>query len=125
VSPGTIKASKVGGGPASGETEARELAPRQEVTYHCDRGCDFTRVYAEGITPPPAVDCRCGGTGRLPEAPEDAQPGTPGYTTNEKCGHQKDARTPFDRVRERRTEAELEQILAEELERVREGGWSR
>jgi hypothetical protein len=108
------------------EEEPREAAPRQGVTYHCERACAFSPFIvplAAEATPPPAWDCRCGGTGRLDGAPEDtpAEVILPGYTTAQ--GQHKRAiqegMGPWGQLRKRRSIPELDALLAERLEAVR------
>jgi hypothetical protein len=129
VSPGTIKATKVGSGPASGETEARELAPRQEIIYICARCGPFTITLAAEATPRPAWDCRCGSPARLDGLPEGtpAEVILPGYTTAQ--GQHKRAiqegMGPWGQLRKRRSIRELDALLAERLAQVRETGAAR
>jgi hypothetical protein len=89
-------------------------APRQCVTYACDRGHDFTLVLAAVAVPPPVARCRCGGTGSV-----GGQVPGPG-------GQDHHARH-LRQLHERRTRDELELILAErlaELPRIRYREWT-
>lgn len=103
------------------EQEPREAAPRQEVTFHCGKGHDFTRPFAAGVKPPDAFDCRCGGIGIRDGAPADTprEVELPGQKTG---GPPKDRHaaetTPKAQLLKRRSRAQLEAILAERLAEV-------
>jgi hypothetical protein len=101
-------------GAISYETEyATEPAPRQLVKFHCERGHDFSVPFADEADLPSAWDCRLHGTvadiidGPAME-PKKVKP----------------PRTHWDMLIERRTIADLEEVLAERLEvlRARRGG---
>ena len=98
-------------GAKSFEDEAGvEFAPRQEVSYDCPRKHHFTLTFAEEAEIPAVWECpRCGGEslrsdGERPELKEEKPP-----------------RTHWDMLRERRTIAELEDLLAERLDLLRSG----
>src|SRR3954453_18642451 len=107
-------------GAKSFEDEAGvEFAARQEVGYDCSRHHHFTLVFSAEEDIPSLWECpRCGAEslrsdGRRPEAKEE-----------------KPVRTHWDMLRERRSIAELEDLLAERLDLLPpgEGGptaWSR
>ena len=85
-------------------------APRQEVTYHCPRDHEFTVTFAAGVVAPDTWEwCRCGAEGH-----RDG----PGQAANlravEHARH-------MGHVFSRRTQAELDQILAEALAEMRAG----
>jgi hypothetical protein len=88
-----------------------DLAPRQDVAYGCPNGHRFDIPFALEAEVPPTWECRvCGAqTVRVDgEAPEQ-KPGKP-------------SRTHWDMLLERRTVADLEEVLAERLEVLRTGG---
>ena len=107
-------------GAKSFEDEAGvEFAARQEVGYDCSRNHHFTLVFSAEAEIPSLWECpRCGAEslrsdGQRPEAKEE-----------------KAARTHWDMLRERRSIAELEDLLAERLTLLRAGelgstAWSR
>ena len=115
------------------EENPRELAPQQQAIYHCrNAGCPFTPFpvpLATGVEPPAALDCRCGGTGRLDGAPEDAEVVLPAYGQSTggrpKGSAPKDGMDPWGQLMKRRTQKELDQILAERLAEVRQTGAAR
>ena len=78
---------------------------RQDVTYRCDRdrGHDFTVTYDAAAIPPAETSCRCGGTGHV--AGHALAGG----------GQAAEHDRRMSQVRQRRTEADLEQILADRL----------
>lgn len=86
------------------------MAPRQEVEYLCPDGHTFTVTMAdEADVPSEWEDPKTGQIGRLvggepPEAKDE-----------------KPVRTHWDMLLERRSEAELEEILTERLEMLRGG----
>lgn|SRR5680860_20333 len=87
-----------------------EMAPRKQVEYVCDDGLTFTVTMADDADLPHQwEDPRTGKIGRLVDgvAPEgkDVKP----------------ARTHWDMLLERRSIAELEEILTERLELLRAG----
>lgn len=85
-----------------------DLAPRQEVTYDCPRGHRFSITFATEAELPPKWECRfCG---------EDALM-VDGEQPLEKKA--KPARTHWDMLLERRSMADLEEVLAERLELLR------
>jgi len=79
---------------------------RQHVVYQCDRdrGHDFTVTYDAAAIPPAEASCRCGGTGHAAAGHALAGQAVAG---------EHDRR--MSQVRQRRTEADLEQILADRL----------
>ncbi len=98
-------------GAKSFEDEAGvEFAPRREVGFDCPRQHHFSLVFAEEAEIPSLWECpRCGAEslrsdGHRPEAKEE-----------------KPIRTHWDMLRERRSIAELEDLLAERLTLLRSG----
>jgi hypothetical protein len=84
-------------------------AARQNVTYHCPHGHSVVVPLSLEADVPPLWECRCGAMAlrENTEAPEE-KPGKP-------------TRTHWDMLMERRTTAELEELLAERLELLRSG----
>jgi RNA polymerase-binding protein len=98
-------------GAKSFEDEAGvEFAARQEVGYDCPREHHFTLVFSAEADIPPVWECpRCGAESlrsdvERPELKEEKPP-----------------RTHWDMLRERRSIAELEELLAERLNQLRSG----
>jgi rubredoxin len=98
-------------GAKSFEDEAGvEFAARQEVGYDCPREHHFTLVFSAEADIPSVWECpRCGAEslrsdGERPELKEEKAP-----------------RTHWDMLRERRSIAELEELLAERLSQLRSG----
>lgn len=95
-------------GPAHGG-ERGELAPRQVVVFWCCHGHETVRSFADDVVAPPEWECpQCGCL-----AGHDKTNPPP------KKGHEP-FKTHLAYVRERRTEADGEAILAEALERLRQ-----
>lgn len=82
-----------------------ELAERQAVTYDCPQGHRFSVPFAAEAEVPALWECRvCGRTalvrnGEIPTPTKKVKP----------------TRTPWDMLMERRTTADLEEVLAERL----------
>jgi hypothetical protein len=96
-------------GAVSYETEyGTEPAPRNIAAYSCARGHEFSVPFAEEAEIPSTWECRLDGTsaqlidGPAPEAKKV-----------------KPARTHWDMLMERRTIADLEEVLAERLDVLR------
>lgn len=86
-----------------------DLAPRQEVTYDCPGGHRFAITFATEAEVPANWECRyCGDSALLVdgEVPQDKKA--------------KPARTHWDMLLERRSMEDLEEVLAERLELLRE-----
>lgn len=104
----SMRGSRLGSN--SMESEAGvQLAARQNVTYDCPNGHSVVVPMSLEADVPAVWECRCGAEAirRDHEAPE-AKAGKP-------------ARTHWDMLMERRTTAELEELLAERLELLRSG----
>lgn len=84
-------------------------AARQDVTYNCPNGHAVVVPFSVEAEVPALWECRCGGMAlrENTEAPEE-KPG-------------KQARTHWDMLMERRTTAELEELLEERLALLRSG----
>ena len=104
-----IRGSRVGSGPM-GEAERGDTAPRIRVSYWCANGHETRPSFAEepGVAAPETWDCpRCG----LPAGRERELPPAPPRTEPYK--------THLAYVKERRTTADGEAILAEALAKLR------
>ena len=88
---------------------AQELAPRMRVIYVCDAGHSFAVPFAADAEPPTTWTCRCGDEALRPgfAKPEEKQIRV--------------GRTHLEILHERRSQAFLEKLLAEELRALREG----
>lgn len=85
-----------------------EFAPRQEIGFDCPVGHHFSRVFAEDAELPTSWECpRCGRLARRSDGVEMV------------LKEEKPARTHWDMLRERRSIAELEDLLAERLDLLR------
>lgn len=103
-----IRGSRVGAGPM-GEAERGDAAPRLHVSYYCASGHETRPAFAADAAVPESWDCpRCG----LPANTDALNPPPPPRITPYK--------THLAYVKERRTEAEAKQILAEAVEALRE-----
>ena len=96
-------------GATSYETEyGTEPAPRNIAAYRCPRGHEYRVPFSDEADVPTTWECRLDGTagvlidGPAPEAKKVKQ-----------------ARTPWDMLMERRTVADLEEVLNERLEVLR------
>jgi hypothetical protein len=98
-----LKGSRLG--TTSYETDRdTDLAPRQDVIYDCPRGHRISVPMASEAELPATWECKvCGGVGLLHD----------GGGAEPKKG--KPARTHWDMLLERRSLAELEDVLAERL----------
>lgn len=98
-------------GTTSYETDrGAELAPRQGVRYVCPAGHRFTMPFSVEADVPATWECRvCGAEAlRVDTARPDVKPG-------------KHTRTHWDMLLERRSIADLEELLSERLELLRSG----
>ena len=99
-------------GATSYETDSGiDLAPRQDVEYGCPNGHRFEMPFALEAEVPPTWECRvCGAQAlRVDGVAPEQKPGKP-------------TRTHWDMLMERRSVADLEEVLAERLEVLRGGG---
>jgi RNA polymerase-binding protein len=99
-------------GASSYETDRGvDLAPRQMIEYVCPEGHRFEMPFAEEAEVPATWECRVCGASALradTERPADKKVKPP--------------RTHWDMLMERRTVADLEEVLAERLAVLRESG---
>jgi hypothetical protein len=103
-----IRGTRVGAGPM-GESERGETAPRRRVSYWCANGHESRPSFAVDAELPELWDCpRCG----FPAGRDEHQP--PGAPRNEPY------KTHLAYVKERRSDADGEAILAEALARLKE-----
>lgn len=99
-------------GATSYETDSGiDLAPRQDIGYGCPNGHRFEMPFALEADVPPTWECRvCGATAtRMDGSVPEEKPGKP-------------TRTHWDMLLERRSVADLEEVLAERLAVLRGGG---
>jgi len=99
-------------GATSYETDSGiDLAPRQDVQYSCPNGHRFDMPFALEAEVPPTWECKlCGAQAlRVDGVAPEEKPGKP-------------TRTHWDMLMERRSVADLEEVLAERLEVLRGGG---
>ncbi|MQA23935.1 MAG: RNA polymerase-binding protein RbpA [Micromonosporaceae bacterium] len=103
-----IRGSRVGAAPMRW-TERGEPAPRRRVSYWCANGHETRPAFAMEAQQPPIWDCpRCGMPGgQDPENPPDP-PGNEPYKSH------------LAYVKERRSDADGAEILAEALTRLRQ-----
>jgi len=85
-----------------------DLAPRQDIDFDCPKGHHFSVPFAAEAEVPTTWECRvCGATAHTSDgsspAPRKAKP----------------PRSHWDMLRERRSIADLEQVLAERLAVIR------
>ena len=102
-----IRGSRVGAGPM-GEAERGEPAPRRRISYWCANAHESRPSFADEADIPDTWDCpRCGmPAGQDPETPPSAPKNEP-YKTH------------LAYVKERRSDADGEAILAEALAKLR------
>lgn len=104
----TLRGSRLGS--VSYETDRNtELAPRQDAVYRCSHGHEFSVPFSGEADTPPTWECKFDGTvAHLIGATEpESKSGKPG-------------RTHWDMLMERRTIADLEEVLEERLETLRQ-----
>lgn len=102
-----IRGSRVGAGPM-GEAERGESAPRQTVSYFCSHGHQTTPSFALDAAIPQQWDCpRCG----LPASRDSDNPPPPPRIEPYK--------THLAYVKERRSDAEAQEILDDALASLR------
>jgi hypothetical protein len=102
-----IRGSRVGAGPM-GEAERGDSAPRQTVVYFCAHGHESMITFASEAQIPASWDCpRCGLPASLDSDNPPAPPKIEPYKTH------------LAYVKERRSEAEAEDILDEAIKTLR------
>ena len=85
-----------------------DLAPRQEIAFDCPKGQHFTVPFAAEAEVPATWECRVCGTIAFTAAGDQPSP-----------KKTKPPRSHWDMLRERRSIADLEQVLAERLALIR------
>jgi RNA polymerase-binding protein len=85
-----------------------DLAPRQEIPFDCPKGHHFTVPFAAEAEVPATWECRVCGTTAFTVAGDQPSP-----------KKTKPPRSHWDMLRERRSIADLEQVLAERLALIR------
>ncbi len=103
----TLRGSRLGA--VSYETDRNaELAPRKPAEYRCPKGHTFAVPFADDADTPLTWECKFDGTtARLIDGAEPESKKV------------KPARTHWDMLMERRTVADLEEVLSERLEVLR------
>ncbi|QGF24260.1 RNA polymerase-binding protein RbpA [Raineyella fluvialis] len=102
-----IRGSRVGAGPM-GEADRGDTAPRRYVSYFCANGHETRPAFAAEAEIPAEWDCpRCG----LPSNTDELNPPPPPRTAVYK--------THLAYVKERRSDDEAKEILAEALQSLR------
>jgi rubredoxin len=102
-----IRGTRVGAGPM-GESERGESAPRRRVSYWCANGHESKPSFAMEAEVPDSWDCpRCGLPGGRDQESPPAPPRNEPYKTH------------LAYVKERRSDADGEAILAEALAKLR------
>jgi hypothetical protein len=105
----TLRGARLGG-PSFEDERGIEFAARQQVGYRCPQGHEFEITMSDEADVPAVWECpRCG---------QEAL-SVSGVQPEEK--NEKPARTHWDMLLERRSEKELEEILKERLELLRDG----
>jgi hypothetical protein len=96
-------------GAVSYETDRdHDLAPRRSMHYACPKGHDFAVPFSDDVEAPAVWECRLhGSVSKLIDGAEPEQKQV------------KPPRTHWDMLLERRTTAELDELLAERLEQLR------
>ena len=106
-----IRGSRIGAAPSRGVGSYVELAPRQEVTYHCADGHETVTVFVSSadVEIPDLWDCAtCGNqAARYVEQAPAPQRTLP-------------FKSHLDYVKERRSDVEGQALLAEALEALRQ-----
>lgn len=113
----TLRGTRIGSTSLQGEVGV-ELSPRRTVEYLTERGNRFTVLFDADAEPPAEwSDQRSGEIGFLDDEAGRA-------AREEFEGKESSQRTPWDMLIERRTREELEELLAERLQilRQRRGG---
>ena len=105
----TLRGARLGG-QSFEDDRGVELAARQQVGYRCPQGHDFEITMSVEAEVPAVWECpRCGAEAESTQGIErEVKP-------------EKPARTHWDMLLERRSEKELEEILKERLQLLRDG----
>lgn len=103
-----IRGRRVGAGPIRPD-EAMEPVARRRVTYWCANGHRVQPAFAAEVPPPSTWDCpHCGQPSGLDQEAPPLRPSAAPYKSH------------LAYVKERRTDAEGEQLVAEALARLRQ-----
>lgn len=109
----TLRGTRIGSTSLQGEVGV-ELSPRRSVEYLTERGKRFTVMFDADAEPPAEwSDQRSGEIGFLDDEAGRA-------AREEFEGKESSQRTPWDMLIERRTREELEELLAERLQILRQ-----
>ena len=104
----SLRGTRIGAHSMESE-EGVEFAERFEAYYDCPNGHTVVLPFSVEADVPPNWECRCGALALLRDAEQpEAKPGKP-------------QRTHWDMLLERRTVAELQELLDERLELLRSG----
>jgi hypothetical protein len=112
-----VTGSLAGAGPAKHDERTRDLAERRDHEYICPDGHVTELTFAAEAVPPSEWACRrCSAAALLDgvaveQVPSQSEP-------------RESAATPMDRLRQRRSEPELEELLAEAVRQYRENGYA-
>ena len=107
MSDGALRGTRLGA--TSYETDDHvELAPRQVVHYDCPHGHTVSMPFSVEADVPAVWECRCGAEALLRDGERPEEKPT------------KHVRTHWDMLLERRTIDDLEELLAERLELLRD-----
>jgi RNA polymerase-binding protein len=98
--PGPVRGTMPWPTQSASQDQPEDLCARQRVTYTCDRGHTFEVVFAASAKVPAAWDCRCGKPAGLGHAAPTAE------SELQRC---------MGKVRQRRDDSELEQLLADRI----------
>ena len=105
----TLRGARLGGQSFEDE-RGIEFAARQQVGYRCKQGHDFEVTMSVEADIPAVWECpRCGGESLRSDG------------VRAEAKEEKPVRTHWDMLRERRSIAELEDLLAERLDLLRSG----
>ena len=106
----TLRGSGLGSRRFEDETSI-EFAPRREIGFNCPQGHHFTKAFSEEAELPTVWECpRCGREAERSDGVAKV------------VKEQKPQRTHWDMLRERRSLAELEELLAERVDNLRDQG---
>lgn len=107
----TVRGRGLSAAPDLGRRDHVELAPRRDQRYHCARGHESVRTFAADVEPPATWPCPCGDEAAAVGSGVD--PSSAGGAAERRRADEHDRH--LARVRERRTAADADAILAEAL----------
>ncbi|MBR6459669.1 MAG: RNA polymerase-binding protein RbpA [Actinomycetaceae bacterium] len=105
----SLRGMKIGANSLETDTGVK-FVPREPVYYVCPQGHEFPIAMVLEVVAPPTWECRCGQEAKLRDRDE-----------SEDEEIIKPVRTHWDMLMERRNEEELQVLLDERLELLREG----